>query len=103
MYFLLDSYIKAADPSESAKVIEISGHAGKQDDLVHFLRTARKSLRETKIDMELAYIYAKTDNLVRFLRTARKSLCEPKIDTELRSLHSMHTPRLIVYITWRIS
>jgi clathrin heavy chain len=61
----LDSYIKAADPSNFAEVIEISSHAGKHGDLVHFLRTARKSLRGPKIDMELelAYVYAKTDRL----------------------------------------
>jgi clathrin heavy chain len=56
-------YIKAADPSNFAKVIEISSHAGKHDDFVRFLRTARKSLREPKIDTELAYAYAKTDRL----------------------------------------
>jgi clathrin heavy chain len=60
-YFLLDSYIKATDPSNFAKVIEISSHAGKHDDLVRFLRTARKSLREAKINTELAYAYAETD------------------------------------------
>ena len=63
MYLLLDSYIKAADPSNFAEVIEISSHAGKHDDLVHFLRTARKYLREPKIDPELAYVYTKTDRL----------------------------------------
>jgi clathrin heavy chain len=61
-YLLLGSYIKAADPSNFAEVIEISSHAGKHD-LVRFLRTACKSLREPKIDTELAYVYAKTDRL----------------------------------------
>ncbi|KAJ6625007.1 clathrin heavy chain 1 [Mycena sp. CBHHK59/15] len=59
----IDSYIKADDPSNFMEVIEISTHAGKQDDLVRFLQMARKSLREPKIDTELAYAYAKTDRL----------------------------------------
>lgn len=59
----LDSYIKAEDPSNFAEVIEIANRAGKYDDLVRFLQMARKSLREPKIDTELAYAYAKTDRL----------------------------------------
>ncbi|KAF8180718.1 armadillo-type protein [Mycena galopus ATCC 62051] len=60
---VIDSYIKAEDPSNFIEVIEISTRAGKQDDLVRFLQMARKSLREPKIDTELAYAYAKTDRL----------------------------------------
>ncbi|KAF8998593.1 clathrin heavy chain 1 [Cyathus striatus] len=59
----VDSYIKAEDPSNFAEVIEIANHAGKHDDLVRYLQMARKSLREPKIDTELAYAYAKTDRL----------------------------------------
>lgn len=59
----VDSYIKAQDPSNFIEVIEIATHAGKQDDLVRFLQMARKTLREPKIDTELAYAYAKTDRL----------------------------------------
>ncbi|KAI0629190.1 clathrin heavy chain [Trametes polyzona] len=59
----IDSYIKAEDPSNYAEVIEIASRAGKYDDLVRFLQMARKSLREPKIDTELAYAYAKTDRL----------------------------------------
>ena len=58
-----DSYIKAQDPSNFSEVIEIANHAGKHDDLVRYLQMARKSLREPKIDTELAYAYAKTDRL----------------------------------------
>jgi clathrin heavy chain len=58
-----DSYIKAEDPSNFAEVIEISSHAGKHDDLVRFLQMTHKSLREPKINTELAYAYAKTDRL----------------------------------------
>ncbi|THH32376.1 hypothetical protein EUX98_g1821 [Antrodiella citrinella] len=59
----IDSYIKAEDPSNFSEVIEISNRAGKHDDLVRFLQMARKSLREPRIDTELAYAYAKTDRL----------------------------------------
>lgn len=61
--FGLDSYIRASDPSNFAEVIEIANQAGKQDDLVRYLQMARKTLREPKIDTELAYAYAKTDRL----------------------------------------
>ncbi|KAG7093825.1 hypothetical protein E1B28_007464 [Marasmius oreades] len=59
----IDSYIKAEDPSNFPEVIEIANRAGKHDDLVRFLQMARKSMREPKIDTELAYAYAKTDRL----------------------------------------
>ncbi|KIM86720.1 hypothetical protein PILCRDRAFT_4614 [Piloderma croceum F 1598] len=59
----IDSYIKAKDPANFAEVIEISNHAGNHDNLVRFLQMARKSLRELRIDTELAYAYAKTDRL----------------------------------------
>ncbi|ETW78923.1 hypothetical protein HETIRDRAFT_155976 [Heterobasidion irregulare TC 32-1] len=59
----IDSYIKAEDPSNFPEVIEIANHAGKHDDLVRFLQMARKTLREPKVDTELAYAYAKTDRL----------------------------------------
>ncbi|KAF7309605.1 Clathrin heavy chain [Mycena indigotica] len=59
----IDSYIKAEDPTNFMEMIEISTRAGKQDDLVRYLQMARKTLREPKIDTELAYAYAKTDRL----------------------------------------
>ncbi|CAL1714911.1 unnamed protein product [Somion occarium] len=59
----IDSYTKAGDPSNYVEVIEIASRAGKHDDLVRYLQMARKSLREPKIDTELAYAYAKTDRL----------------------------------------
>ena len=51
---VLDPYIKAQDPTNFAEVIEIANHAGKHDELVCYLQMARKSLREPKIDTELA-------------------------------------------------
>lgn len=62
-YLFSESYIKAQDPSNFTEVIEIANHAGKHDELVRYLQMARKSLREPKIDTELAYAYAKTDRL----------------------------------------
>jgi hypothetical protein len=59
----VDSYIKAEDPSNFNEVIEIATRADKHEDLVRYLQMARKSLREPKIDTELAYAYAKTDRL----------------------------------------
>ena len=58
-----DSYIKAEDPSNFAEVIELATRADKHDDLVRYLLMSRKTLREPKIDTELAYAYAKTDRL----------------------------------------
>lgn len=58
-----DSYIKAEDPSNFHEVIEYANRADKHEDLVRYLQMARKSLREPKIDTELAYAYAKTDRL----------------------------------------
>jgi clathrin heavy chain len=63
LHCFLESYIKAQDPSNFAEVIEIANHAGKHDELVRYLQMARKTLREPKIDTELAYAYAKTDRL----------------------------------------
>jgi clathrin heavy chain len=43
------------------EVIEIADHAGKHDELVKYLQIACKTLREPKIDTELADAYAKMD------------------------------------------
>ncbi|TVY38443.1 putative clathrin heavy chain [Lachnellula occidentalis] len=57
------SYIRAEDPSNYSEVIEIATHAGKDEDLIKFLRMARKTLREPPIDTALAFAYARTDQL----------------------------------------
>lgn len=57
------SYIRAEDPSNFNEVIEIATHAGKDEDLIKFLRMARKTLREPPIDTALAFAYARTDQL----------------------------------------
>jgi len=59
----VDSYIRASDPSNYPEVIEIATHAGKDEDLIKFLRMARKTLREPPIDTALAFCYARTNQL----------------------------------------
>jgi clathrin heavy chain len=55
--------IKAEDTVNFAEVIKISNHAGKHDNLVRFLKMARKSLQELRINTVLMHAYANTDCL----------------------------------------
>ena len=69
----VDSYIKAQDPSNFNEVIETATHAGKDEDLVKYLKMARKTQREPAIDTALAFSYARLDQLPEledFLRSA---------------------------------
>ena len=59
----IDSYIKAQDPSNYNEVIDIATRAGKDDDLIKFLKMARKTVREPPIDTGLAFCYARTNQL----------------------------------------
>ncbi|KAF2259169.1 clathrin heavy chain [Lojkania enalia] len=59
----IESYIRAGDPSNFLEVIEIATHAGKDEDLIKFLRMARKTLREVPVDTALAFCYARTNQL----------------------------------------
>lgn len=59
----IESYIRAQDPSNYAEVIDIATHAGKDDDLIKYLRMARKTLREPPVDTALAFCYARTNQL----------------------------------------
>ncbi|TPX15538.1 uncharacterized protein E0L32_004236 [Thyridium curvatum] len=59
----IESYIKAEDPKNYEEVIEIATHAGKNEDLIKYLRMARKTQREPAIDTALAFCYARLDNL----------------------------------------
>ncbi|KAF2157129.1 clathrin heavy chain [Myriangium duriaei CBS 260.36] len=59
----VESYIRAGDPSNYHEVIEIATHAGKDEDLIKFLRMARKTLREPPIDTALAFSFARTNQL----------------------------------------
>ncbi|KAI9739542.1 MAG: hypothetical protein M1834_006258 [Cirrosporium novae-zelandiae] len=68
----IESYIRAQDPSNYEEVIEIATHAGKDEELIKFLKMARKTLREPPIDTGLAFCYARTDQLAEledFLRS----------------------------------
>lgn len=59
----IESYIRAQDPSNFLEAIEIATHAGKDEDLIKFLRMARKTLREVPIDTALAFCFARTNQL----------------------------------------
>ena len=59
----IDSYILAEDPTNYNEVVEIATHAGKDEELIKYLRMARKTLREPAIDTALAFSYAKTNQL----------------------------------------
>lgn len=59
----IDSYIRAGDPSNFLEVIEIATHAGKDEDLIKFLKMARKTLREVPVDTALAFCFARTNQL----------------------------------------
>ena len=59
----IESYIRAQDPSNYSEVIETATHAGKDEELIKYLRMARKTLREPPIDTALAFAYARTNQL----------------------------------------
>lgn len=59
----IESYIRAQDPGNYLEVIEIATHAGKDEDLIKYLKMARKTLREAAIDTALAFSYARTNQL----------------------------------------
>jgi clathrin heavy chain len=59
----IESYIRAQDPSNFLEVIEIATHAGKDEELIKFLKMARKTLREVPVDTALAFCYARTNQL----------------------------------------
>ncbi|KAI9753757.1 MAG: hypothetical protein M1815_006023 [Lichina confinis] len=59
----IESYIRAQDPGNYDEVIEIATHAGKDDDLIRYLRMARKTQREPAVDTALAFSFARTDQL----------------------------------------
>ncbi|KAI5306569.1 hypothetical protein KEM55_008568, partial [Ascosphaera atra] len=59
----IQSYIRADDPSNYGEVIEVATAAGKDEDLVEFLKMARKTLREPAVDTALAFCFARLDLL----------------------------------------
>lgn len=59
----IESYIKANDASNYNEVIDIATHAGKDDELIRYLKMARKTQREPPVDTALAFCYARTNQM----------------------------------------
>ena len=59
----IDSYIKAADPSQYMEVVRVATDADEWEEMVKYLQMARKKTRETFVETELCYAYAKTNRL----------------------------------------
>lgn len=59
----IESYIRANDPGNHSEVIEIAGHAGKNEELIKYLHMCRKTLREPEVDSSLALSLARVDKL----------------------------------------
>ncbi|KAI8900004.1 hypothetical protein BC833DRAFT_583645 [Globomyces pollinis-pini] len=59
----IESYLKAADYTNHAEVIEVASRNNKFEELVKFLQIARKTVREALIESELIFAYAKTGRL----------------------------------------
>ncbi|KAK4465567.1 putative clathrin heavy chain [Cladorrhinum samala] len=79
----IESYIKAEDPKNYEEVIEIAVAAGKNEELIKYLRMARKTLREPAIDTALAFCYARLDQLAEledFLRATNVANIEESGD-----------------------
>ncbi|EOA80785.1 Clathrin heavy chain [Exserohilum turcicum] len=79
----IESYIRAEDPSNFLEVIEIATHAGKDEDLIKYLRMARKTLREVPVDTALAFCFARTEQLAEledFLRATNVADAEASGD-----------------------
>jgi clathrin heavy chain len=59
----IESYIKAEDASDYMDVIAAAEREGKFDDLVRYLKMARKHQKDQHLDSELVYSYARVGNL----------------------------------------
>ena len=59
----IDSFIKADDAEPYPAVIEAANREEKYDDLVRYLRMARKKVKESSIDSELLFALAKTNKI----------------------------------------
>ena len=59
----IESYIRAEDPSNHLEVIDIATHSGKDEELIKYLRMARKTQREPAIDTSLAFSFARLNQL----------------------------------------
>mmetsp|Transcript_6616 Transcript_6616/g.19405 ORF Transcript_6616/g.19405 Transcript_6616/m.19405 type:complete len:1731 (-) Transcript_6616:203-5395(-) len=59
----IESFINAEDASEYVKVCSEANEAGIYEQLIPYLKMARKTMQENLIDTELIYALAKTNNL----------------------------------------
>lgn len=59
----ISSYIKAKDATDYVLVINAAESADKYDDLVSYLKMARKQIKETLIDTQLIYALARINKL----------------------------------------
>jgi len=60
----IESYIKARDSSNYNEVIETATHAGKDEELIKYLKMARQlGTREPAVDTALAFCFARLDQL----------------------------------------
>merc|ERR1711871_1078185 len=59
----ITSFVKANDPTDYLLVIEASEAAGMYEDLVNFLKMARKTIKESILDTQLIYALARVNKL----------------------------------------
>ena len=59
----IDSYVKAKDPSEYHDVIAAAEDAGDFEELVTYLKMARKTIKESYLDTQLIYALARCNKL----------------------------------------
>lgn len=57
------AYLRAADTSKYAEVIDKANESGVHDDLVKYLLMVRKKVKDPKVDTELVYAYARGKDL----------------------------------------
>ncbi|KAJ3401399.1 hypothetical protein HDU80_006064 [Chytriomyces hyalinus] len=59
----VDSYIKAADPSNYMEVIQTAQTTDKFEELIRYLQMAKKTVRQPVVESELIFAYAKTNRI----------------------------------------
>ncbi|OAJ39008.1 hypothetical protein, variant [Batrachochytrium dendrobatidis JEL423] len=59
----IESYMHAEDFTNFAEVIHVGGRSNKFEELVIYLKQARKTVREASVESELLFAYAKTARL----------------------------------------
>ncbi|TID27777.1 clathrin heavy chain [Venturia nashicola] len=94
----LESYIRAQDPTNFGEVIEIATSAGKDEELIKYLRMARKTLREPAVDTALAFCFARLDQLAEledFLRTT--NVADAEVSGDKAYEEGLHEAAKIFY------